>query len=288
MSELNCPHIEHLKCTKTVTYESDKAGAEMISSIASVIRKKVDSMMINSPYISFLLDESTDIATHKKLVVYTRVIDMETFMPSTHFVTNMKVESATGVAIYNELKYVMNKQSRVIPPSKVLGQGTDGAKVMTGTGKGLTGYTFMLRDNPMLLNYPCIAYRLALVTSQAANAVPYLVDYQNTLTGILYFFKASANRVAKLSDIQDMLDEPNLKIKEVHEVRWLSTYIAVSTVFRTLDSLLTFFTTDTDAKSKGFAKKLIHCQYLPVDGCASSNIRNVSSDTERKSKHQSS
>ena len=260
LSELNCPHVEHLKCTKTVTYESDKAGAEMISSIASVIRKKVDCMMINSPYISFLLDESTDIATHKKLVVYAWVIDMETFTPSTHFVTNMKIESATGVAIYNELKYVMNKQSRVIPPSKVLGLGTDGAKVMTGTGKGLTGY--MLRDNPMLLNYHCIAHRLALVTSQAANAVPYLVDYQNTLTGIFYFFKASANRVAKLSDIQDMLDEPNLKIKEVHEVRWLSTYIAVSTVFRTLDSLLTFFTTDTDAKSKGYAKKLIQHDFI--------------------------
>ena len=179
LSELNCPHVEHLKCTKTVTYESDKAGAEMISSIASVIRKKVGSMMINSPYISFLLDESTDIATHKKLVVYARVIDMDTFTPSTHFVTNMKVEIATGVAIYNELKYVMNKQSRVIPPSKVLGLGTDGAKVMTGIGKGLAGY--MLRDNPMLLNYHCIAHRLALVTSQAANAVPYLVDYQNTL-----------------------------------------------------------------------------------------------------------
>ena len=260
MSELNCPHVEHLKCTKTVTYESNKAGAEMISSIASVIRKKVDCMMINSPYISFLLDESTDIATHKKLVVYARVIDMETFTPSTHFVTNMKVESATGVAIYNEVKYVMNKQSRVIPPSKVLGLGTDGAKVMTGTGKGLTGY--MLRDNPMLLNYHCIAHRLALVTSQAANAVPYLVNYQNTLTGIFYFFKASANRVAKLSDIQDILDEPNLKIKEVHEVRWLSTYIAVSTVFRTLDSLLTFFTTDTDAKSKGYAKKLIQHDFI--------------------------
>ena len=239
LSESNCPHVEHLKCTKTVTYESDKAGAEMISSIASVIRKKVDCLMINSPYISFLLDESTDIATHKKLVVYARVIDMETFTPSTHFVTNMKVESATGVAIYNELKYVMNQQSRVIPPSKVLGLGTDGAKVMTGTGKGLTGY--MLRDNPMLLHYHCIAHRLALVTSQAANAVPYLVDYQNT---------------------QDMLDEPNLKIKEVHEVRWLSTYIAVSTVFRTLDSLLTFFTTDTDAKSKGYAKKLIQHDFI--------------------------
>ena len=37
---------------------------------------------------------------------------METFTPSTHFVTNMKVESGTGVAIYNKLKYVMNKKSK--------------------------------------------------------------------------------------------------------------------------------------------------------------------------------
>lgn len=162
LSELNTPNVEHLHCTKTVTYESDKSAADMISSMATVIRRKVDNKIINSPCISFLLDESTDIATHKKLVVYARVIDMDTFTPSTHFITNMKVESATGEAIYHELKSVMNKDKGVIPSSTVLGLGTDGAKVMTGTGKGLTG--FMLRDNPMLLNYHCIAHRLALVT----------------------------------------------------------------------------------------------------------------------------
>ena len=135
-----------------------------------------------------------------------------------------------------------------LSPSKVMGLGTDGAKVMTGTGKGLTGY--MLRDNPMLVNYHCIAHRLALVTSQAANSIPYLVDYQRTLTGIFYFFKASANRVSKLHDIQTVLEEPNLKIKEVHEVRWLSTYIAVQTVYRTMDSLLTFFSVQIQMKSQ--------------------------------------
>ena len=57
-----------------------------------------------------------------------------------------------------------------------MGLGTDGARVMTGMGEGLTGY--MARDNPMIVNYHCIAHKLALVTSQAADAVPYLVDYQ--------------------------------------------------------------------------------------------------------------
>jgi len=141
-----------------------------------------------------------------------------------------------------------------------MGLGTGGAKVMTGTGEGVTGY--MLRENPMTLNYHCLAHKLALVTSQAANNVPYLVDYQSTLTGIFYFFKASANRTTKLADIQDMLNEPKLKIKEVHEVRWLSVYLAVKTVYQCLDSLITFFATDKDAKSKGYVNKMSQYDFI--------------------------
>jgi len=44
-----------------------------------------------------------------------------------------------------------------------MGLGTDGAQAMTGMGEGLTGY--MTRDNPMLVNYHCIAHKLALVSS---------------------------------------------------------------------------------------------------------------------------
>ena len=140
-----------------------------------------------------------------------------------------------------------------IPCEKVIGLGTDGARVMTGMGEGLTGY--MARDNPMIVNYHCIAHKLALVTSQAADAVPYLVDYQSVLTGIFYFFKASANRTHRLSEIQILLDEPVLKVKEVHQVRWMSVFLAVETVYKTLDSLITLFTDDKDAKAKGYGKK---------------------------------
>ena len=84
-------------------------------------------------------------------------------------------------------------------------------------GEGLTGY--MARGNPMIVNYHCITHKLALVTSQAADAVPYLVEYQSVLTGIFYFFKASTNRTQRLSEIQILLDEPVLKVKEVHQVR---------------------------------------------------------------------
>ena len=91
---------------------------------------------------------------------------------------------------------------------------------MTGTGAGVTGH--LPRQNPMLFNFHCIAYRLALVSSQAANSIPYLKEYQATLTKMFYFFNASANRTETLSEIQVLLNEPQIKMTEIHEVRWLS------------------------------------------------------------------
>ena len=48
-----------------------------------------------------------------------------------------------------------------------MGLGTDGATVMTGQNMGVTG--LLLRENPQMLNVHCLAHRVALVTSQAAQ-----------------------------------------------------------------------------------------------------------------------
>ena len=56
-------------------------------------------------------------------------------------------------------------------------------------------------------------------------------EYQETLTGIFYFFKSSSLRHDRLENIQKLLDEATLKIREVHEVRWMSIYKAVETVY---------------------------------------------------------
>ena len=258
LENLDCPNISGLKCGKSVSYSSDKSATELMEALAYVARKSVDICLEKSPFISLLCDESTDISVDKKLIIYARILDPDTYKPSTHFITNVRVKSATGKAIFDELNKLLKVKQ--IPISKVMGFGSDSAKVMTGTGNGVTG--FMLRENPMLLNYHCIAHRLALVTFQAANEVPFLVDYQSVLTGMFYFFKHSANRTTRLTEIQTLLDDPKLKIKEVHEVRWLSVYLAVQTVYKCLDSLITFFSTDTDAKAKGYGKKLIQQDFI--------------------------
>ena len=53
-----------------------------------------------------------------------------------------------------------------------------------------------------------------------------------------------------------------LKVKEVHQVRWMSVFLAVETVYKTLDSLITLFTDDKDAKAKGYGKKMIQHDFI--------------------------
>ena len=100
-----------------------------------------------------------------------------------------------------------------ISAEKVMGLATDSAPVMLSDKNGLAGR--MKNDNPMMLSAGCIAHRLALCTSQAADKVSYLKEYQETLTSIFQHFKKSAVRSQKLKEIQDLLQEPQLKVKEL-------------------------------------------------------------------------
>ena len=121
----------------------------------------------------------------------------------------------------------------------VFGLGSDRAAVMTSKKQGVTGE--LLNLNPKLINVHCIAHRLALATSQAAENVLYLKEFQEMLTSLYYYFKKSAVRNEKLREIQEVLNEPTLRCKEVLAVRWLSFYKALETVYFTWDSLVAYF-----------------------------------------------
>ena len=140
--------------------------------------------------------------------------------------------------------------------------GSDGAAVMTGRSEGTTRY--MLRRNPHLINSHCLAHREALCTSQAAKKV--LQDYQETLTSLFLYTKHSPNKRSKLEDYQKVLDDPQLKYKEVYEVRWLSFFTALETVFKTIDSLLFYLNQVklNDPKGIGLRKKIATEKFLYI------------------------
>lgn len=63
-----------------------------------------------------------------------------------------------------------------------------------------------------------------------------------------------------------LLNEPVLKYWAVHQIRWLSFYEALDTVYRTLNSLLTVFSTlsEKDPMAAGLKKKVGSTMFITL------------------------
>ena len=120
----------------------------------------------NSPFFSIVIDESTDVAVNKQLIMYVRYI--EPAGPVTSFATILQLEEGSALAIYvaicNQLK-VWN-----VDLGKLVGFASDGAAVMTGVRNGVVAR--LCADIPHIVGVHCVAHRLALATIKATDSSP--------------------------------------------------------------------------------------------------------------------
>ena len=266
---INTPDIEHLGAGENIHYSSRYTASELLDAISQDIDTTVTDKLNASPFITILTDETTDIAMRKKMLMYACILDPVTFIPSTHYLTDIDVANGTGSHLASQI--LQQLQYRNIETSKLMGLGTDGVSAITGRVNGLTGQ--LLRVDPHIVNIHCVAHRLALCTSQAAERLPALKEYQETLTSLFYYFKGSASRCQNLADVQFILEEPKLKVKEIHQVRWFSFYSALQTVYRSMEALLSYFDSADyrkDPKAVGLHNKLssklfLYITYMMMD-----------------------
>ena len=181
------PHVDRLSVDQNTSYESYNSATDLLSSVVATIDKKSTDKLQDSPVITIMTDESTDIVVHHKLCISARLVDPITLKPSTIFLSNIRLHDAKGKSIFDAIKSHLD--SRHVKITKVMGLGTDGASTMTGKKEGLTGH--FLRENPHLMNTHCAAHRLALCSEQAAKSIPVMTDFQRTLESIFYHFKKS-------------------------------------------------------------------------------------------------
>ena len=114
--------------------------------------------------------------------------------------------------------------------------GSDGAPVMTGNRSGVAK---RLKDRfPKLISIHCVNHRLALAAAHAADGIPYLVRFKATVQTLFLFYQNSPVRMAGLHTIQEVLNDPVIKLKQAKDVRWLSHEAAISSILRTMPSLI--------------------------------------------------
>lgn len=251
-----CADIENLYSGDNATYQSERSAEDFQEAISTVIENNLKRKLASANFVSLMCDESDDIATKKKLVCYVRLIpESNDFEPETHFLDNVEIDKGDAETVYNALKSAA--QNKGIDMKKVMFFGSDGASVMTGKKSGVSAR--LLHDQPMCKNIHCVAHKLALCTSQSAENVPYLKKYREILTNIFYHFKHSSLRTTNLAKIEEVLHDKQMKIKEVHSVRWFAFYSALQAIFHTWSSLVTYFEQEQQVEKGGVAKG-IHTQ----------------------------
>lgn len=215
--------------------------------LADCIQDDVLQEVQDSPVAGLPCDESTDAANLKQLMIFVRLLVKGS--PHTRFLKVVELQNGKADTIKEKLVDVCQESG--LPLSKITGFGSDGASVMVGCRTGVANRLTSL--NPEMISVHCGAHRLALAASQAASSVPYMKKFNGYLNTLFYFFKNSLLREAGLHAIQDIMEEPVLKLKRAVDTRWLSHDQAVTAIRHTLPSLLTCLEREAAGEEDGDA-----------------------------------
>ncbi len=240
---LGCDYMRELRQGSNASYRSEQTIAEFLFSLYDCIKQNVMASMHESSTISIMVDESTDVAVFKQLVVYGRGVMGGKL--ECHFLGIRDLPDGRAVTIEKSLSEFL--QDINFDVNDISSFGSDGANVMTGRKQGVA--TLLKRINNNIISIHCVAHRLALATSQASESITYLRRFKEILSSLFYFYHNSPVRQAGLTAIQTVLGDPVLRLKQAKDVRWLSHQAAIDALRRSLLSVL--ISLDREASERG-------------------------------------
>ena len=129
---------------------------------------------------------------------------------------------------------------------------------------------------PLSIEQHCVAHREALAIGQACQNIQEFCKLQALLRAIYAFSPGisiisilctirSAIRIDRLSEVFKVLCLKPIRMKQLHDVRWLSHGQAVKAVVNSYKALLCFFESEAaqdDPTAKGIYKHLKSMKYV--------------------------
>ena len=115
-------HIDLHKGGESTYYDSSYAASEFLEAISDHFTEEIIKKLASASVITLLCDESTDVATHKKLAVWARVVDIDNaqkiMKPETLFLCDVFLQKPDGQTIVEATKKELSDKG---VPSKVMG-----------------------------------------------------------------------------------------------------------------------------------------------------------------------
>ena len=232
-------------------------------SLLHVLDEEMKSELNQTKYYGLIIDESTDLSVHKKLVVYIRYVCPTDLDVKTKLLGNIRIPDGTANTIVTEV--INTLKTFGLQTVNLVGLGSDGASVMFGK-KGGVGVQLQ-KDAPMLVHVHCVAHRLSLACADAAKDFPYLMSFKDTLKNLYIHVNGSGVRTYKLEAMQDVMDEPTLKLKDPINIRWLALENAVKTIHKCYSSIVMYLQSNEgkntvgDCIAEGLLKEVLHYKF---------------------------
>ena len=249
---LGVAYLQDLQLGGNAQYTSERFIQEVVQALGDAIADPIISSIQQSPFFSVCIDETTDVSVTKELIVYIRYICDGGVKSS--FLKVLELPNGTAGTITDSVCGLFRDLGFEV--GRCCGLGSDGASVMLGSRSGVSK---RLKDQvPFLVANHCIAHRLALAAGQSANEIPYLKRFKDILDQLYRFYEYSAVRTAGLKEIQDILNDPQMKLTQAKDVRWLSHDKAVHNLRRCFPSVITSLEREAEernnAEAVGLAK----------------------------------
>eukprot|EP00959_Pyramimonas_sp_CCMP1952_P086414 1807373-Pyramimonas_sp.AAC.1 len=190
-----------------------------------------------SPFLSFIVDESNCVSNKKKLLIYVKYL-VGGCEPRTEFLGIVELEKADANTIFEAIKRWMDHHN--INKQKFAAMGSDGASVMMGKNSGVATL-WVDFVQPFAVVMHCHAHRLNLGVGDATKNVPYVKEFEDIITQTYGVVARSANNKHDLQVFQRAVGEKRLEAKRLHKVRWLGFVRCVEQIYSCLESWICLF-----------------------------------------------
>ncbi|XP_049946396.1 zinc finger MYM-type protein 1-like [Schistocerca serialis cubense] len=205
-------------------YTSSGIQNEVSELCGNAIQPHVLKRVKKAGFFTELTDETRDISRQDQLALCLRYVDCPSGKSSImeDFLDFIYVEDVSAQALGNTI--VTHLLSCNLDMDKLVGQGFDGAAIMSGQIRGVR--TMIAEQYPTALFVHCVAHVLNLVLAHSCE-IPMIRNCIGTIKSIVNFFRQSPLRDNLLKKISNQTESSRSTLISLCETRWTEKHVAV-------------------------------------------------------------
>jgi hypothetical protein len=214
------------------TYRSTTTVTEFVECTAKWVRDTVAENIRQSPIIAIMADEATDLRLRADLAVCFRYLlngePQEAFLKIVNLTsTDAETITTTILGILSEHRIELNK---------IYWQAFDGGANFAGKRNGVQAKLRVACPNAQYIH--CRSHALNLAAAHVADGFKPLKALFSAFNSLWRVVHKSPKCHRKFTEVQMILDDPQLELVRAGDTRWTSNYRAVVAVKRCLKSIV--------------------------------------------------